>query len=64
WEVRERAVEGMEEIGIAIDKNKNKEVRAEFADLSAAHSKTKILLVPTNEELMIAMETDKIINQG
>ncbi|MBR5755938.1 MAG: acetate kinase, partial [Firmicutes bacterium] len=43
---------GLENLGIKIDAEKNK-VRGEERDLSAAGSTVKVLLIPTNEELMI-----------
>ncbi|MBO4929271.1 MAG: acetate kinase, partial [Clostridia bacterium] len=35
--------------------------RGEEAVISAADSKVKVLLIPTNEELMIAMDTMNIV---
>ena len=36
-------------------------VRGEFRKISAADSKTEIYIVPTNEELMIARDTESIV---
>ena len=43
-------------MGIKMDVEKNK-VRGEEAVVSADDSKVKIFIIPTNEELMIAMDT-------
>lgn len=43
-------------LGITIDEEKNK-IRGEEVELSTSDSKTKVWVVPTNEELKIARET-------
>ncbi|MBR5925902.1 MAG: acetate kinase [Firmicutes bacterium] len=53
---------GLENLGIKIDAEKNK-VRGEERDLSAAGSTVKVLLIPTNEELMIAKDTYEIVTK-
>ena len=40
---------------------KANDIRGEEAVISAADSKVKVLLIPTNEELMIAMDTMNIV---
>ena len=45
--------------GVKVDYEKNK-VRNQEAEISADDSKVKILVIPTNEELMIARETAKL----
>lgn len=50
-------------LGIKIDDEKNK-IRGEEAELSAPESKVKIYTIPTNEELMIARETLKLVDMG
>ena len=39
-------------------------VKGEEAEISSATSKVKVFIIPTNEELMIAKETEKVINQN
>ncbi len=53
---------GMEALGIKIDEAANN-VRGEEKVISAADSKIKILLIPTNEELMIAKDTYEIVTK-
>lgn len=59
-EIREKICDGLEFMNIELDKEKNN-VRGENAIVSKDTSKVKILVVPTNEELMIARETEKLI---
>ena len=51
--------EGLEYMGIKIDPEKNN-VRGKEVDASAADSKVKVFVIPTNEELMIAMDTAEL----
>ena len=46
-------------LGIKLDPIKNK-VRGKETDVSTDDSKVKLLLIPTNEELMIARDTNEI----
>ena len=57
WEVREGATKGLEFMGIKLDDAKNKSCRATEAILSADDSKVTVCCVPTDEELMIALDT-------
>ena len=47
---------GLEFMGVKMCEKAN-DIRGEEAVISAADSKVKVLLIPTNEELMIAMDT-------
>ena len=58
-DMRVKLCEGLEYMGIKIDPEKNN-VRGKEVDASAADSKVKVFVVPTNEELMIAMDTAKL----
>lgn len=57
WEVREGATEGLEFMGIKMDETKNRSCRATEAILSADDSKVTVCCIPTDEELMIALDT-------
>lgn len=50
----------LEFLGVKIDEVKN-DIKGEEREISAEDSKVKIYIVPTNEELMIARETMKLI---
>ena len=57
WEVREGATEGLEFMGVKLDEKKNKACRAKEAILSTDDSKVIVCCIPTDEELMIALDT-------
>ena len=59
-ELREEFVKGLEFMGITIDPEKNK-VRGEERIVSKDGAPVKVLVIPTNEELMIAMDTMEIV---
>ena len=58
-EMRARVCEGLDLIGIKLDPEKNKNGES---IISTDDSPVKILLVPTDEELMIAKDTDEIVS--
>ena len=57
---RKLMTEGLEFMGIKIDDEKNS-VRGCEIDISAPDAKVKTLVIPTNEELMIAMDTKALL---
>ena len=61
-DVRLGSVKGLEYMGIDVDEEKNK-VRGKEANVSKDGAKVTTLVIPTNEELMIAMETKEIIEK-
>lgn len=56
---RSEIVEGLEFLGIAIDQDKNN--TRGTVDISAEGAKVKTLAIPTNEELMIAIDTKRLV---
>ena len=54
--IRSMVCEGLEYMGVKLDAAAN-DVRGKESVISASDSKAKILLIPTNEELMIAIDT-------
>ena len=58
--MRELICNEMGNLGIKLDLVKNK-VRGKEMVISAEDSKVKVLLIPTNEELMIARDTYNIV---
>jgi len=52
---------GLEYMGIEVDPEKNQNVRGEECEISTPRSKVKVMVVPTNEELMIALDTEEIV---
>ena len=59
---RLKMVEGLEFMGIKVDAEKNN-VRGKFADITAEGATVKTFVIPTNEELVIAMDTEAIVNK-
>lgn len=57
--VRADSVSGLEFMGVKIDEAKNS-VRG-TVDISADDSKVKVLVIPTNEELVIAEDTERLV---
>ena len=57
---RAKAVAGLEFMGIQIDPEKNN-VRGKEVDVAAAGSRARVLVIPTNEELMIAQDTATLV---
>ena len=61
WEYREAVLDGLQGMGIVIDKDKNTNFkRGEVSIISADNSKVKIYVIPTDEELMIAKDTERL----
>ena len=56
--------DGLENYGIVVDKEKNTDsCSVPVKDITAAESKVKLLVIPTNEELVIARETKDVISK-
>jgi acetate kinase len=60
-ETRRVVCEGLEFIGIQIDDNANR-IRGEEVLISAPNSPVKIVVIPTDEELMIALDTLSLLD--
>lgn len=60
--VREGVCAGLEFLGVEFDKEANKKKNdGSIRELSAKGSKVKVLIIPTNEELVIARETAELL---
>ncbi|WP_104748786.1 acetate kinase [Helicobacter cetorum] len=62
-DLREKVCEGLETYGIKMDKSVNNNPGSGLVDLSASSSQIKILRVPTDEELEIAIQTQEVIEK-
>jgi len=60
WEVREGATKGLEFMGVKLDDEKNRSCRATEAVISSDDSKVTVCVIPTDEELMIALDTQEL----
>jgi len=48
-------------LGLKLDEEKNKEIRSKEALISTEDSKVKVYVIPTNEELAIALQTKELV---
>jgi len=55
--IREKVCADLEFMGIDLDKKKNEVISSKQRDISKENSKTKIFIIPTNEEFVIAQDT-------
>ena len=63
-DVRESVATGLEYMGAKLDPEKNRARSGEpVREISAADSRVKIMVIPTNEELVIARETREIVEK-
>ncbi|MDY6438601.1 MAG: acetate kinase [Prevotella sp.] len=58
---RAEACEGLEFLGIEIDREKNAAVRSREELISTPESKVKVYVVPTDEEIVIARDTMELV---
>ena len=59
--IRSKAVEGMDYLGIELDPEKNDNAKSgTVTKISTDASKTEVYVIPTNEELVIAIDAAKI----
>jgi len=62
--VREQSMSNLTALGIHLDSVKNQTVRATESTISTPESPIRVMVIPTNEELVIARETEKIVNKA
>ena len=64
-EIRKAACKNMEFFGIELDEKKNDETRLQGDNvcISTPNSKVKVYVIPTNEELVIARDTENIVSK-
>ncbi|MCF7885844.1 MAG: acetate kinase [Candidatus Marinimicrobia bacterium] len=60
---RADSLKDMENLGIMIDPKKNDGLRGEEALISTDDSEVDVLVIPTNEELVIAQETARVLEK-
>ena len=62
--VRRMVCEGMDYLGIKLDEEKNKIRSVDIREINSGTSPTKILIVPTNEELEIVKQCYELLNES
>ena len=60
-ELREAICANLDPLGITLDAEKNKTTRATEAVISSPNSRVKVMVIPTNEELVVARETKRLL---
>jgi acetate kinase len=63
-QVRAEVLKGLEFLGINLDKRRNNAAAGKEAIISAKDSQVTVAVVPTNEELVIAVDTAAIVGRG
>lgn len=61
--IRSAICENMEFLGVRLDSDKNIQCRGKDAFISDGSSKVKVMVIPANEELIVARETLKVVQQ-
>lgn len=62
WDIRYNSTTGLEFLGVKLDEAKNRKNFGEEEVISAEDSRVKVVVVPTDEELMIASDTLALIS--
>lgn len=61
--MRSRICQGLEFLGIELDEEQNKLAKGVEMVISSKNSRVKVVVVPTNEELMVARETVRLVKE-
>ncbi len=61
---REESLKGLEFLGVELDLDKNIKLNRKSGIISKDTSKVKVIIIPTNEELVIARDTKNIVLNG
>ena len=59
--LREAVCRNLDNLGIRLDPDKNENLRGEEGEISAPDSPVKVLVIPTNEELVVAREAQRLL---
>jgi len=54
----------LDQLGIVLDPDKNAQSRAQEAVISAEGAPVKVMIIPTNEELVVARETKRLLDRN
>ncbi|MDO4574397.1 MAG: acetate/propionate family kinase [Planctomycetia bacterium] len=61
-EIRAAVCQNVQELGIVLDAEKNAQVRAREACISTPDSRVQVWVIPTNEEIIVARQTQTALN--
>ncbi len=62
-DVREKVLEGLDELGITLDKEANSKTFGVEAKISAPSSRIEVWVVPTNEEIIVGRQTKALLEK-
>ena len=62
-EIRAAICANLDQLGVALEAEANAAALAKEAVISAPHSRVKVMVIPTNEELVVARETKRLLEQ-
>jgi acetate kinase len=62
--IRERIIEGLEHLGLAVDPGKNRNSAGDIGEIQPDGLAVKLLVIQTDEELEIARQTLRVIGRG
>jgi len=60
-DIRQAVCRDLDQLGIAVDATANAQTHGQEADISTPASRTRIMVIPTNEELVIAREVRRFL---
>lgn len=63
-ELRQDICENLDQLGIDLDPEKNKATRAAEAIISTPASRVNVMVIPTNEELVVAQEAKRLLESS
>ncbi len=63
-DIRDAICANLDQLGIVLDSEKNKNTRATEAVISAANSRVTIMVITTNEELVVAREVKRFLENN
>jgi acetate kinase len=61
-QLRQDICENLDQLGIELDLERNKSTHATEAVISTPDSKVKVMVIPSNEELVVARETRRLLD--
>ncbi len=62
--LRKTVCDGLDFLGISLDEKKNEERSGEARKISSDKSRADVFVIPTDEELVIALDTEKIVKES
>lgn len=62
--IRAQICENLDQLGIVLDPKKNSAIKAVEGEISADESRVKILVIPANEELVVAREVKRFLEKS